>query len=466
MAPERPDDRDVRAGGEDRRLQEFTRLLGVIDRLRDPEGCPWDRDQSLESMAPCLLEEAYEVVDALLSGQRRAVAGELGDLLMNILLVARIAEDAGEFSLEQVAGSIADKLVRRHPHVFSSSEVAGVEGVLRNWEKIKQEERAGDDDRSTLAGVPAALPALLRAYRLGEKAARVGFTWPDIGGALAKLDEELGEFREALAKNDRQQSTEELGDVLFSVVNVARHAGIEPETALRRAAGRFSERFRYLEEHLDQPMDEVGLERLDQLWREAKRVAREQGVVPEHAGEEWREACRRLDLGRRVLLESMQDLPPDLVAIRPAGAVSAWSVAEVLEHVWRSETAVTAGLLRSVAARLESGEPAAFPPEGIVRRQGAVPERLGTERVEAPERTRPQGGVDREELLARLVRSRATLLSHLPQWVRWDPRELGMPHPALGQLDLLQWMRFLAEHELRHSDQILRIRKAFASAGG
>lgn len=250
------------------------RLIDVIARLRAPDGCPWDREQSEISMAPHLLEEAFEAVDALNSGDATASADELGDVLMNVLMIAQIAGEAGRFDLEDIARAIADKLVRRHPHVFGDVEVADSDQVLRNWEAIKQKEKSTDGaPRGVLAGVPAALPALLRAYRIGEKAARVGFDWPDRQGPRAKLDEELRELDAALAGGDAQRIGDELGDVLFSVVNVARHAGVNPEMALRTMLDRFAARFAHVERQLGDRLRDASLEEKEALWLAAKSEA-------------------------------------------------------------------------------------------------------------------------------------------------------------------------------------------------
>ncbi|MEW6744004.1 MAG: nucleoside triphosphate pyrophosphohydrolase [Planctomycetota bacterium] len=257
------------------RLAALRRLVEVIDRLRAPDGCPWDCKQTIDTMTPLILEEAFEVADAAARKGMATVAEELGDLLMNIVLTAKIAEQAGDFSLREVAEGITEKLVRRHPHVFGSTEVASAGEVLRNWEAIKREERRGAPDSSVLAGVPRALPALLRALRVGEKAARVGFEWPHVQGALDKVREELGELERGLTREggsggDPEALEWELGDVLFALVNVARHLKLDPEMALRRAIDRFESRFRYIEEKLGDRLERSSLEELDRLWEEAK----------------------------------------------------------------------------------------------------------------------------------------------------------------------------------------------------
>ncbi len=445
----------------DPRLEAFARLLEVVDRLRAEGGCPWDRAQPLSALAPHLLEEAYEAADAVGRGDRADAAKELGDLLMNVLLAARIAEDAGDFSLEDVSRAIAEKLVRRHPHVFGETEVDGVGEVLSNWEEIKRREREGAADPSTLAGIPATLPALLRAYRMGEKAASVGFEWPDLSGAIDKLDEEIGELKRALADGDRADVEEELGDVLFSVVNVARHVEVPPENALRRTADRFDARFRYLEAHAGKPLKEATLEEMDALWRRAKAEALDAAAgVPEGAPSEWREAILRLARTRAAVRDATRDLPPDVLVARPDGEVGGWRVADVLEHLSRVDRATALGLRRALETARRRGPVAAFPAEGLASLPPARPVVLPPGRVEAPPHVEPRGEIDPSRLGDELEAARGELLGVAAELVRVNPRELTLPHPALGDLDVLQWLEFLDGHERRHLAQIERIRRA------
>lgn len=447
---------------DDPRLLAFSRLLAVIDRLRGKDGCPWDRSQSLEQLAPCLLEEAYEVADAMLCKGRAEVAIELGDLLMNILLIARIAEDAGDFSLLEVADSIRDKLVRRHPHVFGTGEVADVDEVLRNWEDIKREERRGELDESALSGVPVALPALLRAFRVGEKAAKAGFAWPDTSGALAKLDEEIAELKQAIRGGDARRIEEELGDVLFSVVNVGRHVKVEPETALKHITSRFEERFRYLEQHIGKPLKQASLAEMEACWRVAKTAldARAAGI-PDGAPEEWRRMLLMLAETRDRLIAGVRDLPPDVAAAQPDPALSEWSVANVLEHLARAEQRTAVGLERAMQRADRAGLPP-FPVEGLlawpVRNRIVRP--VG--RVAAPDFSAGDWRCDRAQALAALAASRADLLALVPQLVAVNPRALLAPHPVFGDLDVLQWFEFTALHEQVHLGQIERIVKALS----
>lgn len=250
------------------------RLLAVIARLRAPDGCPWDRQQTPISMAPHLLEETYEAIDALQQDDADAAGEELGDVLVNVLLIAQMRSETGHGDAGALATAAAEKLVRRHPHVFGGTPVDGAEAAFRNWERIKQQEPQGGDKgaaaRSVLAGVPAALPALLRAFRVGEKAARVGFDWPDRQGPRAKIDEELRELDEAVETGDKAAIEHELGDLLFSIVNLARHLGCNPEMALRQQVERFQRRFRLVEGWLGPDLGKRSLAELEAAWQRAK----------------------------------------------------------------------------------------------------------------------------------------------------------------------------------------------------
>ena len=239
------------------------RLVAIMARLRDPEtGCPWDKEQRFETIAPYTIEEAYEVADAIARGDMADLKDELGDLQLQVVYHARLAEETGAFSIADVLDGISDKMVRRHPHVFG--DAADSPG----WEALKAAERSGGADPSALAGVALALPALQRAEKLQKRAARVGFDWPDAAGPRAKIDEELDELDAAAGDGERRA---ELGDLLFSVVNLARHLGIDPETALRDAAGRFEKRFRKVEEIADKPLNDMDIDALESLWQQAKR---------------------------------------------------------------------------------------------------------------------------------------------------------------------------------------------------
>jgi len=240
------------------------RLVEIMRRLRDPKtGCEWDSVQTFETIAPYTIEEAYEVADAIARDDMDALADELGDLQLQVVFHAQMAEDAGHFTLSDVINRICDKMERRHPHIFGDAEHGG----HHLWEIIKAEERAKNPDQSALAGVALALPALERAAKLQRRAARTGFDWPDVSGPRAKIDEELAEL-EAETEHDRK--LEELGDLLFAVVNFARHLNIEPEAALREANRKFEHRFRAIEQ--TPGFSDMSLEQMEALWVEAKKA--------------------------------------------------------------------------------------------------------------------------------------------------------------------------------------------------
>jgi nucleoside triphosphate diphosphatase len=258
---------------------ETERLESIMARLRAEGGCPWDRAQDLRSLRPYLVEETYEVLDEMdrvgEGGSWRALCEELGDLLFQIVFHAQLASEIGEFELADVAAAISNKIVRRHPHVFADVQVSGAEQVLQNWARLKAEERRlkTGSEGSVLDGVPSAAPALLRAERLTEKASRIGFDWPDVQGVRRKLDEELGELDRAMASQDRQAVEHELGDVLFSLANLARFLASPAEDALRAANRRFTERFHAVERGLQErgvPFGEAKLAEMEALWEEAK----------------------------------------------------------------------------------------------------------------------------------------------------------------------------------------------------
>jgi nucleoside triphosphate diphosphatase len=250
------------------------RLLEIMARLRDPaRGCPWDREQDFRSIAPHTLEEAYEVVDAIERGDLERLRDELGDLLFQVAFHARLASEQGAFAFDDVVEAICDKLTRRHPHVFGDAVVADAARQTEAWERMKRQERATRGETGALADVPAALPALARARKLGARAAQAGFDWPDAAGPRAKIGEELAELDAALEKGDPALRESELGDLLFSVVNLARHVGVDPEAALRRANERFARRYRHVElelARLGQAAATAPAELLDRLWAAAK----------------------------------------------------------------------------------------------------------------------------------------------------------------------------------------------------
>jgi MazG family protein len=267
------------AAGEGRRLDGLAleRLVDIMARLRSPGGCPWDLEQTLESIRPYLIEEAFEVLEAIDDNDVREHRKELGDLLLQIVFQARLREENGEFAFADVANAISDKLVSRHPHVFGDVKVTGAEEVLDNWAKLKEQERrdAGQENPSALDGVPRALPALVRGERLGEKASRVGFDWPNLAQVRQKVDEELRELDEAIAGQNQKEIEDELGDVLFAMSQLARFAGVHPEDALRGSANKFEKRFRWIEQTARTRGTELralDAAALDALWNEAKRA--------------------------------------------------------------------------------------------------------------------------------------------------------------------------------------------------
>ena len=250
------------------------RLLAILERLRDPaRGCPWDLEQDFLTIAPHTIEEAYEVADAIERADLAALRDELGDLLFQVAFHARLASEQGAFTFDDVVESICEKLTRRHPHVFGDATVADAGAQTRAWESMKRAEREARGDAGALDDVPAALPALTRARKLGARAAQAGFDWPDARGPRGKVDEELAELDRAAAAGDPARREAELGDLLFSVVNLARHLAVDPEAALRRANERFARRYRHVEaelERLGEPLAGAPAELLERLWTAAK----------------------------------------------------------------------------------------------------------------------------------------------------------------------------------------------------
>jgi nucleoside triphosphate diphosphatase len=253
-------------------------LFAIMARLRDERhGCPWDREQNFATIAPYTIEEAYEVADAIARGDMAALKDELGDLLFQVVFHARMAEEAGLFTFDDIAAAIAEKMLRRHPHVFGGAEISSSAAQSEAWEQHKKAERqararqAGEPD-SILDGVALALPALLRAVKIQARAARIGFDWPDASAVFGKLEEEIIEIRTELNRNaDRQALEDEMGDVLFAAANLARKLDIDAEAALRRATAKFERRFRRLEALAAARATGTSLEALEALWREVKR---------------------------------------------------------------------------------------------------------------------------------------------------------------------------------------------------
>jgi nucleoside triphosphate diphosphatase len=273
---------------------DITRLLEIMAALRTPgTGCPWDLEQDFASIAPYTLEEAYEVVDAIERGDLADLRDELGDLLLQVVFHARMAEEKGAFAFADVVEAITKKLIRRHPHVFGSTRGLSPEQVKSLWDSIKAQEKADRrverekmgqspeaHEAGFLGGIPTALPALTRAQKLTAKAAKVGFDWPEPSQVIDKIHEELEEVKEASSTGNRDRIEDEIGDLLFSVTNLARHYGIDPERALRRTNAKFERRFRAVEEALgkqDRSLDEASLEEMEGLWVAAKKAEREPG---------------------------------------------------------------------------------------------------------------------------------------------------------------------------------------------
>jgi len=256
----------------------FERLLDIMHRLRGPEGCPWDREQTPTSLKPYLLEEAYEVLEAIEVGDAGALRDELGDLLLQVVFHAEVAAERGDFAMADVLARLIDKMVRRHPHVFGEARAETSDQVVAQWEAIKQREAETEGQpRSVIAGVPRALPALLRAQRMQGKAARVNFDWPTAHAAWAKVEEEIQEAAAALAEGERERVQEELGDVLFSLVNVARLSSIDAEDALQPAIEKFQRRFTIMESELiarGKSVASVSSEELEQSWEAVKAQER------------------------------------------------------------------------------------------------------------------------------------------------------------------------------------------------
>jgi len=262
--------------------QKFLVLVDLVDRLRGPDGCPWDREQTFDTLKPLLLEEAYETLEALDSGDRAAFCSELGDLLFQVAFLSQMAETEGAFDIDEVAQGVVDKMVRRHPHVFGDAKADSAEGVLHQWEDIKRQERGGGSDgrggeTSILDHLPR-LPALLTALKITGKASRVGFDWSHIDGVVEKLEEEVGELRQALESPPaarRENVEQEVGDLLFAAVNIARFLDIDPETALRKSNRKFVKRFQFMEAALRRGGRDLGnttLDEMEELWRQAKKA--------------------------------------------------------------------------------------------------------------------------------------------------------------------------------------------------
>ncbi|MGB4839482.1 MAG: nucleoside triphosphate pyrophosphohydrolase [Saprospiraceae bacterium] len=253
------DDRNVKATA-------FVRLLDIMNDLR--EKCPWDMNQTNDSLRILTIEETYELSDAILNKKNDDIKEEIGDLMLHMVFYARIGEEQGVFNIADALNSICEKLIKRHPHIYGSVQVKSEEDVKKNWEQIKLSE----GKKSVLSGVPVGLPAMVKAYRMQEKTAQVGFEWKEKSNVWAKVEEEINEFKEVSDSGDTQRIEEEFGDILFSLINYARYEGINPETALERVNRKFKYRFEFIEENADQPLKDMSLEQMDALWLKAKMV--------------------------------------------------------------------------------------------------------------------------------------------------------------------------------------------------
>ena len=264
--------------------ERFQKLVEIMATLRGPNGCPWDKQQDFNSLKPMLVEEVYEVLEAIENEDFEGLSEELGDLLLHVVFPAQLAKEAGKFDIDTVIEKISDKLVRRHPHVFGTDSASTPEEVIKNWEAIKAQEKSEKlknrtpEQRSLLEGIPSKLPAIHEAHQISARAARVGFDWPDVEGIFDKLQEEVRELKEVISSNGKQAQRErledEIGDMLFVIVNIARYLKIDSESALKRANRKFKTRFRYMEAELAKQgknLEQTPLEEMEALWQKAKR---------------------------------------------------------------------------------------------------------------------------------------------------------------------------------------------------
>lgn len=250
----------------ERKKKAFERLLNIMDDLR--AGCPWDKKQTFESLRNLTIEETYELADAILKKDLEGIKEEIGDLMLHMVFYAKIASETGDWDIADALNAVSEKLIGRHPHIYGDVEVADEAEVKRNWEKLKLKE----GKKSVLGGVPDSLPALVKAYRMQEKTAQIGFDWDSPGDAWVKVEEEIGEYKEAMDQNMSLREKElEFGDILFSMINYARLVGIEPETALERVNQKFKKRFHYIEDNAPKPIEEMTLAEMDKLWNDAKK---------------------------------------------------------------------------------------------------------------------------------------------------------------------------------------------------
>lgn len=247
-----------------KKSEAFIRLLDIMDTLRTE--CPWDRKQTFDTLRVLTIEETYELSDAILNNNTEEIKEELGDLFLHMVFYAKIAEEKKDFDISDTLHAVCDKLVKRHPHIYGDVKVSSEEEVKKNWEQIKLSE----GKKSVLSGVPDGLPAIIKAYRMQEKTAQVGFEWEKTEDVWAKVEEEIQEFRASVEKGDKGHQEEEFGDILFSLINYARFLGINPETALERTNKKFKKRFEYIEKNASKPLSDMTLQDMDDLWERAK----------------------------------------------------------------------------------------------------------------------------------------------------------------------------------------------------
>lgn len=256
-------------------FENFKRLVEVISILRSPEGCPWDREQDHKSLRPNLLEETYEALDAIDSENFEEMKEELGDVLLQVVLHSQIADEDGKFNIEDVAKTISDKLIRRHPHVFADVNVKDSDEVIVNWDEIKKKEKP--HRKSALSGIAKTLPALIAATELSKKAIKTGFEWPNVESLWECLDSEIEEFKEAAEEKDKDSMEDEMGDILFSIVNVARWHGLDPEIALLKANKKFEKRFKTMEDLAIKKLNDYDSDEFEELWQSAKKQLQKNG---------------------------------------------------------------------------------------------------------------------------------------------------------------------------------------------
>ncbi len=263
----------MNSNSKEKSAKKFVQLLEIMEKLRGPQGCPWDKEQNHKTLIPYLVEETYEVIDALENKNKSQFEDELGDLLFQVIFHSQIAQEENQFDINGVLQAIIDKLTRRHPHVFGDTKVKDASEVVHNWEQIKASEKMGDPSLSILSEIPVSLPSLLKAYKLGKKVSQVGFDWPSLDGVFSKVKEEIEELQQAIQNQNKMEILEELGDLLFSISNLARFLKINPEEALRQTNEKFSRRFQFIEKKLREEkksFKNTSLEEMDKIWNEAK----------------------------------------------------------------------------------------------------------------------------------------------------------------------------------------------------